>query len=83
MKDKIVEQLIDKYYTRSAIGIKKYNTALKNNNKDNYLNHLQDELMDATLYLQKIMSLQIEITELVKSNPNNSELGAKIRKLVS
>jgi hypothetical protein len=83
MKDVIVEQVIDKYHMRSDVGIRKYGGTLETNNKDNYLKHLQEELMDATLYLEKIMSLQIEITELVKSIPNNSELGAKIRKLVS
>ena len=83
MKDEIVEQVIDKYHMRSEVGIRKYGTTLETNNQDNYLKHLQEELMDATLYLQKIMSLQIEITELVKSNPNNAELGAKIRRLVS
>jgi len=83
MKDEIVEQVIDKYHMRSDVGIRKYGTTLETNNKDNYLKHLQEELMDATLYLQKIMSLQLEITSLVKAYPNNADLGAKIRELVS
>jgi hypothetical protein len=83
MKDEIVEQVIDKYHMRSDVGIKKYSTTLETNNKDNFLNHLQEELMDSVLYIQKLMDQNREITELVKSNPNNSELGAKIRKLVS
>jgi len=83
MKDKIVEQVIDKYHIRSQVGIKKYNTTLETNNKDNYLKHLQEELMDATLYIQKLMDQNREITEIVRDTPNNTELGARIRKLIS
>lgn len=82
-KDEIVEQVIDKYHLRSQVGIKKYNTTLETNNKDNYLKHLQEELMDATLYIQKLIDQNKEITEIVRDTPNNAELGAKIRKLVS
>jgi hypothetical protein len=83
MKDEIVEQVIDKYQLRSQLGIKKYGTTLETNNKDNYLKHLQEELMDATLYIQKLIDQNKEITEIIRSTPNNSQLGAKIRKLVS
>lgn len=83
MKDKIVQQVVDKYTSRSEVGIAKYGTTLENNNVDNYMNHLQQELMDATLYIEKIMYMNKEITRLVKDNPNNQELGALIRKLVS
>ena len=83
MKDKIVQQVVDKYTSRSEVGIAKYGTTLENNNVDNYMNHLQQELMDATLYIEKIMYLNREITRLVKDHPNNQELGALIRKLVS
>jgi len=83
MKDEIVEQVINKYHMRSDVGIKKYSTTLETNNKDNYLKHLQEELMDATLYIQKLMDQNREITELVKSIPNNEELGANIRRMVS
>ena len=83
MKDEIVEQVINKYQTRSDVGIRKYRTTLETNNKDNFLNHLQEELMDATLYIQKLMDQNREITELVKSIPNNEELGANIRRMIS
>ena len=83
MRDQIVEEVIDKYLERSQIGITKYGTTLETNNKDNYLKHLQEELMDATLYLQKLMSLDKELTKLVRDYPNNAELGMKIRNLVS
>jgi len=83
MRDQIVEEVIDKYLERSQIGITKYGTTLETNNKDNFLKHLQEELMDATLYLQKLMSLDKELTKLVRDHPNNAELGMKIRNLVS
>jgi hypothetical protein len=83
MSDQIVLEVIEKYAQRSEVGIAKYGTTLETNNKDNYLKHLQEELMDATLYLQKLISLDKEITKLVRDYPNNAELGMKIRNLVS
>ena len=83
MSDKIVQDVIDKYATRSSVGIAKYGTTLETNNKDNYLQHLQEELMDATLYIQKLMDMNREITRLVKNHPNDAELGTLIRRLIS
>lgn len=80
--DQIVLEVIEKYAQRSEIGIAKYGTTLETNNKDNYLKHLQEELMDATLYLQKLMTLDKEITKLVRDHSNDTELGMKIRNLV-
>ena len=58
MKDKIVEEVIAKFSGRSEIGIKKYGTTLQDNNTDDFLNHLQEELMDAVLYIQKLKQLR-------------------------
>jgi hypothetical protein len=82
MSDKIVLEVIEKYAQRSEMGINKYGITLEQNNYDNYLKHLQEELMDATLYIQKLMSLDKEITKLVRDHPNDAELGMKIRNLV-
>ena len=82
MSDQIVLSVIEKYAKRSEVGIAKYGTTLETNNKDNYLKHLQEELMDATLYLEKLMTLEREITKLVKDHPNDAELGVKIRNLI-
>jgi hypothetical protein len=57
-KDKIVQQVIDKFNQRSEIGIKKYGTTLEQNNNDDFLNHLQEELMDAILYIEKLKSIK-------------------------
>ncbi len=52
-KDAIVESVINKYQQRSKLGISKYGTTLQDNNADNFLIHLQEELMDASLYIEK------------------------------
>lgn len=80
--DEIVMDVLMKYSKRSELGQSKYGTTLETNNKDNYLKHLQEELMDATLYLEKLMQQKQEITKLVKDHPNDAELGAKIRNLI-
>lgn len=82
IEDSIVLQVAEKYNFRSQVGIAKYGTTLETNNKDNYLKHLQEELMDATLYLEKLMTLDKEITKLVRDYSNDAELGAKIRDLI-
>jgi hypothetical protein len=64
------------------VGITKYGTTLYRNDKDNYLLHLQQELMDATLYIQKLMDLREELTILVNTFDDDSELGAAIRNFV-
>jgi hypothetical protein len=58
MKDSIVEQVIAKFSTRSELGIKKYGTTLQDNDTDDFLNHLQEELMDAVLYIEKLKQLR-------------------------
>jgi hypothetical protein len=80
--DQVVLSVIEKYAKRSEVGIAKYGTTLETNNKDNYLKHLQEELMDATLYLEKLMTLDKEITKLVRNHSNDAELGHKIRELI-
>lgn len=52
--DPIVNQVVEKFQQRSKLGIKKYGNTLYENNTDDFLNHLQEELMDAVLYIQKL-----------------------------
>ena len=52
--DNIVKLVLDKYVKRSEVGVKKYGTTLEQNNTDDFLNHLQEELMDAVLYIEKL-----------------------------
>jgi succinyl-CoA synthetase beta subunit len=54
--DPIVDKVLTKFSTRSKLGITKYGTTLQDNNASlfEWLNHLQEELMDATLYIEKL-----------------------------
>ena len=55
-KDSIVESVIDRFRDRSEAGIKKYNTTLDRNDLSvlEWLQHLQEEIMDACLYIEKL-----------------------------
>lgn len=55
-KDPIVERVINKFKSRSRDGIIKYGTTLYDNPDGFYrfLTHLQEELMDASLYIEKL-----------------------------
>lgn len=57
-EDPIVKQVVDSFQERSKVGIEKYGTTLEENNTDDFLEHLQQELMDATLYIQKLKSIK-------------------------
>lgn len=54
-RDPVVERVVDKFVSRSDVGYKKYGVTLEDDPSKMYewLNHLQEELMDAVLYLQK------------------------------
>ena len=56
--DPIVESVINQFKTRSEIGIKKYGTTLERNDLStlDWLKHLQEEMMDAVLYIEKLKS---------------------------
>lgn len=58
MFDSIVESVKNKYTDRSIKGVEKYNTTLADNMKDDFLKHLQEELMDATLYIEKELTVK-------------------------
>ena len=55
-RDPVVERVVDKFIDRSDVGFKKYKVTLEDDHSDLFawINHLQEELMDATLYLQKL-----------------------------
>tara|TARA_R110000751_G_scaffold195838_2_gene301232 strand:+ start:1403 stop:1588 length:186 start_codon:yes stop_codon:yes gene_type:complete len=55
-KDKIVKSVISSFKQRSEVGIKKYNKTMDRDDLTTleWLQHLQEELMDATLYLEKL-----------------------------
>ena len=55
MRDQIIKQVIDKIQSRSDVGYKKYGVTLADDDQplDRWLQHLQEELMDAVNYLEK------------------------------
>jgi hypothetical protein len=67
MRDKIIQSVISKITSRSDVGFKKYGVTMHDDNNttlDGWLNHLQEELMDAVNYIEKTrMVLREEIEE--------------------
>ena len=55
-QDPILLRVLAKYYERSQTGIKKYGRTLDRDDLNflDWLTHLQEELMDATLYIEKL-----------------------------
>jgi len=57
-RDPVVKNVVDKFVKRSDVGYEKYNNTLdderrlKMKNLQGYLNDVQEELMDAILYIQ-------------------------------
>jgi len=57
-RDPVVRHVCDKFVSRSNVGYEKYNNTLdderrfKMKNLQGYLNDIQEELMDAILYIQ-------------------------------
>jgi len=65
MSDPVVENLIEQFRKRSRLGIKKYGTTLDNNNLTlkEWLTHMMEELMDASLYANKMIMVLDEMDE--------------------
>ena len=57
-RDPVVERVVDKFVSRSDVGFEKYGTTLEDERRlkmkglQKYLNDIQEELMDAVLYIQ-------------------------------
>ena len=66
VNDKIINRVIDKIQKRAEAGYKKYGVGLDKDEQslDTWLNHIQEELMDAVNYIEKARSvLRTEIEE--------------------
>jgi hypothetical protein len=55
-RDPVVQSVVKKFVDRSDVGFAKYGKTMRDDPSDVFvwLNHLQEELMDATLYLQRL-----------------------------
>jgi len=57
-RDPVVRNVVDKFVSRSDVGYEKYNSTLDDERRlkmkslQGYLNDIQEELMDAVLYIQ-------------------------------
>jgi hypothetical protein len=56
MKDKIVQSVIEKLSSRSETGIRKYGVTMDRGDLTfvEWMQHLQEELMDAIIYIEKL-----------------------------
>lgn len=75
-RDPVVERVVDKFISRSDIGYEKYGITLEKDNSNlfEWLNHIQEELMDATLYIQKLKEKTTEeMQEVLLQNINKNE----------
>lgn len=61
-RDPVVERVVDKFVSRSDVGFAKYGVTLEDDKSNlfQWMNHLQEELMDAVLYLQKLKESSTE-----------------------
>ena len=74
-RDPVVERVVDKFVSRSDVGYEKYGVTL-NDDKSNifqWINHLQEELMDAVLYLQKLKEESTDELQQTLLNSFNEE----------
>ena len=55
-RDPIIEKVVDKLVSRSDVGYKKYSVTLDDDNSSllTWLVHLQEELLDAANYVEKL-----------------------------
>lgn len=74
MSDTIVQAIIQKFQQRSDVGQKKYGVTLDRKDLSTYdwIQHTQEELMDAILYLERLKRDVLEKTDKEKC-PSNTE----------
>jgi hypothetical protein len=76
-RDPVVETVVDKFVTRSDVGYAKYGRTLhdertgKHKDLAGYLNDVQEELMDAILYIQ---AAKEELNDNYNSNTVNEAI---------
>ncbi len=73
VKDTIVESVVKQFKERSEVGIAKYGVTLDREDLSTleWLQHLQEELFDASLYIEKLKS-KLHIIDMMKAD---EELG--------
>jgi len=74
IKDPIIKSVIYKIASRSKVGVAKYGTTLGDSKEGQvaFLTHLQEELMDAINYIEKLK----EFYGVLSENKSDSDTGA-------
>ena len=64
-RDPVVERVCRKFVGRSDVGFEKYGVTLEDDPSEmlEWLNHLQEELMDAVNYIEKLKRVTTEVLQ--------------------
>ena len=75
-RDPIIEKVVEKFISRSDVGYNKYKVTLDQDSKsiNEWLNNIQEELMDAVNYIEKLKAvLADELQEVLLKNYNEKD----------
>jgi|TARA_B100001964_G_C14030815_1_gene508177 hypothetical protein len=75
-RDPIIQKVVEKIISRSDVGYKKYKVTLEADNKsvNEWLNNIQEELMDAVNYIEKLKAvLTDDLQETLLKNYNEED----------
>lgn len=76
VSDPIVDNVLVKYLLRSEEGMRKYGVTMERKDLafEQWLLHLQEELMDASLYIEKLLSeINVPREKQMETQENGSE----------
>ena len=64
-RDPVIKTVVDKFVERSDVGFEKYGVTLNDDNAPlvAWMNHLQEELMDAVNYIEKLKHVTTEMLQ--------------------
>lgn len=64
-RDPVIKTVVDKFVERSDVGFEKYGVTLDDDNAPlvAWMNHLQEELMDAVNYIEKLKHVTTELLQ--------------------
>jgi hypothetical protein len=75
-RDPIIQKVVEKFISRSDVGYSKYKVTLDQDSKsiNEWLNNIQEELMDAVNYIEKLKAvLTTELQEVLLKDYNEKD----------
>jgi hypothetical protein len=75
-RDPIIQKVVEKFISRSDVGYSKYKITLDQDSKsiNEWLNNIQEELMDAVNYIEKLKAvLTTELQEVLLKDYNEKD----------